>query len=161
MWGNFWERVRTDLLFGLVISNIANWPPGIVLAVLHPSIVCNSFIPFKGSRGCCWSQSGASCLWEYTLDKSPAHRRAIAAPTAHWGGTVSFSRTLRLGSGELGFEPVIFRSLDDQLYLLSYSHPILAVLNNTFIFFLFARQTVIWIETHGSCIAWLGEVIKL
>ena len=48
---------------------------------IHPSIVCNHFIIFMGSRGV-FAGASPSCLWARagnTLDKSPAHRRAL-----HW-----------------------------------------------------------------------------
>ena len=45
---------------------------------IHPSIVCNRFIPFYGVTGV-FGGANPSCLWAragYSLDKSPAHRRA-------------------------------------------------------------------------------------
>ena len=101
---------------------------------IHPtSTVCNCFIPFMGLRGfCCWSLS---------LDKSPAHHRALtdgrwchARCQLHLRSKSGFSMLLKCwwdstcSSALLGFEPATFRSLADLLCLLSYSRPIISIL---------------------------------
>ena len=82
-------------------------------------------IPFRGVVGCCcWSQS-QPCLRAragYSLDKSPAHHRALTDEQCG----VQCSRTLRYAAQpcpELGLEPATFWSLVDLLYPLSYSRP--------------------------------------
>ena len=93
---------------------------------IHPSNVCNHFITFYGATGDS-AADNPSCLWAragYTLDKSPAHRRAL---TAHQDEVFQFEvQYIAQGhvdmqlSLELGFESATFRSLADLLYPLSY-----------------------------------------
>ena len=91
--------------------------------ILSYSVVMSSWyhsIPFfKRFCFCClWVKAG------YTLNKLPAHRRAVTDGICTSGailGSVSCSRTLRhaarFSPGEPGFEPATFQSQADQLPL--------------------------------------------
>ena len=83
----------------------------------------NPIIPFHGvAECCCWSQSQLHLRARagYSLDKSPAYRRALT--DEQHGVQYLAQEHFDMQPGP-GFEPVTFWSLVNLLYPLSYSRP--------------------------------------
>ena len=135
----FWRGINVKGIFGqhfLDFRNICHWNHIHPLSI-HPSIVCNCFIPFMGSRGVLLepipavSGRGQGTPWtSCQLIAGPSLMAEAATQAATSGaiwGSVSFAWSLQheaqLSPGEPGFEPATLWSLAVLLYPLSYSRP--------------------------------------